>query len=29
MYLEWKMLLPANIALLMVAGFFLTMGWIL
>ncbi len=29
MYLEWKMLLPANLALLMVAGFFLTMGWIL
>jgi NADH-quinone oxidoreductase subunit H len=29
MYLEWKMLLPANIALLMLAGFFLTMGWIL
>ena len=29
MYLEWKMLLPANIALLMLAGFFLAMGWTL
>ena len=29
MYLEWKMLLPANLVLLMLAGFFLAMGWIL
>jgi NADH-quinone oxidoreductase subunit H len=29
MYLEWKMLLPANLALLMIAGLFLSMGWIL
>ncbi len=29
MYLEWKMLLPANLVLLMSSGFFLAMGWIL
>ncbi len=29
MYLEWKMLLPANILLLMVGGVFLALGWIL
>ena len=29
MYLEWKMLLPANLVLLMLAGFFLAMGWVL
>ncbi|MBA3015256.1 MAG: NADH-quinone oxidoreductase subunit NuoH [Proteobacteria bacterium] len=29
MYLEWKMLLPANLALLPAAGFFLAMGWTL
>ena len=29
MYLEWKMLLPANLVLLMLGGLFLAMGWIL
>ncbi len=29
MYLEWKMLLPANLLLLMAGGIFLAMGWIL
>lgn len=29
MYLEWKMLLPANLLLLMTGGVFLTMGWTL
>ena len=29
MYLEWKMLLPANLVLLMLGGFFMAMGWIL
>ena len=29
MYLEWKMLLPANLVLLMLGGFFLAMGWVL
>ncbi len=29
MYLEWKMLLPANLVLLMAAGLFLAMGWTL
>lgn len=29
MYLEWKMLLPANLVLLMAGGFFLAMGWTL
>ncbi|MEN8189298.1 MAG: NADH-quinone oxidoreductase subunit NuoH [Thermodesulfobacteriota bacterium] len=29
MYLEWKMLLPANLLLLMLAGIFMAMGWIL
>ena len=29
MSLEWKMLLPANLVLLMGAGFFLAMGWTL
>lgn len=29
MYLEWKMLLPANLLLLMAGGFFLAMGWTL
>jgi NADH-quinone oxidoreductase subunit H len=29
MDLEWKMLLPANLVLLMVTGFFLAMGWTL
>jgi NADH-quinone oxidoreductase subunit H len=29
MDLEWKMLLPANLVLLMGTGFFLAMGWIL
>lgn len=29
MYLEWKMLLPANLVLLMAGGFFLAMGWML
>ena len=29
MYLEWKLLLPANLVLLMLGGFFLAMGWIL
>jgi len=29
MYLEWKMLLPANLILLMAAGYFMAMGWVL
>lgn len=29
MYLEWKMLLPANLVLLMLGGFFMAMGWTL
>lgn len=29
MYLEWKMLLPANLVLLMLAGLFMAMGWTL
>ncbi len=29
MYLEWKMLLPANLLLLMVGGVFMAMGWTL
>jgi NADH-quinone oxidoreductase subunit H len=29
MYLEWKMLLPANLLLLLFAGLFMAMGWIL
>ncbi len=29
MYLEWKMLLPANLVLLMLGGIFLAMGWVL
>lgn len=29
MYLEWKMLLPANLLLLMTGGVFLAMGWTL
>lgn len=29
MYLEWKMLLPANLLLLLFTGIFMAMGWIL
>ncbi len=29
MYLEWKMLLPANLVLLLLAGLFMSRGWIL